>query len=142
MAENITGISVKHPDLFFSWADKAKLRITVISMDYPLIHHTNDGIVVNNNSSSSQYYLETAFRCLGKTATIKTLILVINQDLKLEAEDFSPIQLEPGDYYKCKAIFLVKGGLDVMATAQGTFDLIAIDTFGKTHECRGKFPIG
>jgi len=142
MSDNITRVKIKRPDLFLHWADKDDLHITVISLDYSRTPGDNYVKAANDNYSPSQYYVETAFRCLGKTATINNLTLIINQDLQLEAEDFSPIQLEPGDYYKYRAIFPLKRGLDVLAASDGKFDLIAIDDANKIHECRGKFPIG
>jgi len=94
-------------------------------------------IVVFINPYPSRYYAEVEFSHRGKAITIKELKLIIDNNLKLDAPEFSPLKLEHGDYHETIMIFPVQ---ENQAIKEGTFEIRAVDGFNKVYQCKGQFP--
>ena len=115
------------------------VRIKVKRLKYDLVRNDPDSILVRITPSPSRYYAEVEFSHHGKATTIKSLTLVVDGKLSLEAEGFGKLRLEHGDYCEKVIIFPVKESL---AVSEGTFEVKAVATFDKVV-CRykGRFPI-
>lgn len=115
------------------------VRIKVKRLEYELVRNDPNSILVRITPSPSRYYAEVEFSHHGKATTIKSLSLVVDGKLSLEAEGFGTLKLEHGDYYKKSVVFPVE---EKAAITEGDFEIRAIDAFDKViHRCRGRFPI-
>ena len=138
MWDILASIALKLPDFFLRWADRTTVRISTKRLEYHLIRNDADSDIVVISPYPSRYHAEIGFSHRGKAMTIKSLTLVVDHRLRLEAADFSPVRLEHGDYCKKVVSFPVEESL---AIKEGTFELRVIDTFDNVHKDRGRFPI-
>lgn len=138
MWEVIASMALKVPDLLLRLADRTRIKITVKHLEYDLIKNEPDSSVVFIDPYPSRYYARLGISHSGKPTTIKSLVLVIGGELKLEVRHFEPMKLEHGDYREVVVVFSVK---EDIAVTGGSFELQAIDTFDKVYRFRGRFPI-
>ena len=126
-------------NIFSRWADRLVVRINVKHLEYNLVRNDPDSVLVRISPSPSRYYAEVDFSHRGKATTIKSLTLVVDGKLSLEAEGFGTLKLEHGGYYNKSVVFPVE---EKTAITEGDFEIRAIDAFDKViHRCRGRFPI-
>ena len=125
-------------NIFSRWADRPVARIKVKRLKYNLVRNDPDSILVIISPSPSRYYAEVEFSHHGKATTIKSLTLVVDGKLSMEAEGFGSLKLEHGDYCKKSVVFPVE---EKTAIKEGDFEIRAIDAFNNVFRYKGRFPI-
>jgi len=114
------------------------MSLKVKRLEYNLIINEPDSDLVIITPYPSRYYAEVEFSHRGKATTIKDLMLIIDNNLKIEATGFTPLKLEHGDYREQTVSFPVKENL---AIKQGTFEIQAVDGFNGVYKYKGRFPV-
>jgi len=125
-------------NVYSRWTDRSVVKVNVKHLEYDLVRNDPNSVLVVISSYPSSYYTEVELSHRGKTTTIKQLMLIINNELRMNTANFTPIKLEHGDYHKETVIFPVEENL---AIREGTFEMQAFDSFNKIYRCKGLFPV-
>lgn len=125
-------------NIYSRWADRPVVRVKVKRLEYNLVRNDPHSELVLITPYPSRYYAEVEFSHRGKATTIRSLTLVLDNKLQLEAASFNPLKFEHGDFQQQTISFPVDEDL---AIKEGAFELIALDAFGKEYKDNGRFPV-
>ncbi len=124
-------------NIYARWADRSIIKIKIKHLDYVLRNNHPNSPFVIISSCSSYYSAEVEFSHSGKATTIKDVMLMINDQQKLEPSSFNPIKLEHGDYKKETLCFPIE---EKLAVQTGSFEMQVIYDLEKIKKLKGKFP--